>query len=68
MEQNRELFSGMLYTSVLSICTTSLQGHTKFFEKKIFQFAMVCLRSYLAPVFRVSSSLSATAALFYSKI
>ena len=24
----------MLYTSVLSICTTSLQGHTKSFGKK----------------------------------
>ena len=55
----------MLYTSVLSICMTLLQGHTK--SKFVFQFTIVCLRSYWAPVFRVFSSLSATAALFYSE-
>ena len=31
----------MLYTSVLSICMTLLQGHTK--SKFVFQFTIVCL-------------------------
>ena len=32
----------MPYTSILVTCTTSLQGHTKSFWKKFFQFAVVC--------------------------
>ena len=52
-----------MYTSVLSICTILLQGHTKFF-----QFAVVCFQSLSVPVFRIFSSLSAIAAQFCSEI
>ena len=58
----------MPYTSILSICATSLQGHTKCFWKKNFPVHRSCFRSHWVPVFQVSSSLSAIAALFYSEI
>jgi len=54
------------YTSRFSACGTALQGHTKSFDKKVFQFVSVCLQSSWVPALRESSCPSGTAALFFS--
>ena len=59
------------HTTTILVCSLFQNSYIIYIEKytgKIFQFAVVCFRNHWVLIFRVSSSLSATGALFYSEL